>query len=224
MRNLMAINLANYKKDEIIKMNGWRCKHSHTGIEHPQCYFKEHNSDLKRCFFDIETDSLVGDYGFMLTYSIKPENDDNIIYGAVTREEIEDGTFDKRIVKECIENLLKFDRVYTYYGSRFDIPFLRTRALEQGLDFPFYGSITHKDIYFIAKYKLKLHSNRLACVCDLLDVKGKTNLNPKLWRLAKSGNKKALEEILTHNKFDVIILEQVYHKLKDFVKETEKSI
>lgn len=220
----MGINLANYKKDEIVKMNAWKCEHSHTGVEHPQCYLRAHGMDLKRCFFDIESCGLQGNWDFMLTYSIKPEGEDKIISGAVTKKEIDDGTFDKRIVKECIDNLMKFDRVYTYYGSRFDIPFLRTRALELGVEFPSYGALTHKDIYFIARYKLKLHSNRLATVCDLLGIKGKTHQNPTTWRLATGGNKKALDEILLHNQWDVRILEEVYHKLKDFVKESETSI
>jgi len=205
-------------------MNAWHCGHGHNGLSHPMCYLREKKKNIKRCFLDIETDSLVGDYGFMLTYSIKPENDDNIICSAVTKEEIDNGTYDKRLVKECINNLMKFDRVYTYYGSKFDIPFLRTRALELGLDFPIYGAMSHKDVWYIAKYKLKLHSNRLASVCDLLEIKGKSNLNPKLWRLAKSGNKKALDEILKHNIADVEVLEAVYHRLMNFVKEDNRSI
>jgi uncharacterized protein YprB with RNaseH-like and TPR domain len=220
----MAINIANYKKDKIIKMNGWRCEHSHTGIEHPQCYLKAHGEDLKRCFFDIETTGLQGNWDYMLTYSIKPEGSDDIICGYVTKKEVDEGTFDKRIVQECINNLMKFDRVYTFYGTKFDIPFLRTRALELGIDFPIYGSLSHKDVYYIARFKMKLHSNRLEVVCDLLGIKGKTHQNPATWRSAKSGNKKALEEILEHNKGDVIILEQVYNRLKDFTKELDKSI
>jgi len=221
----MVLNLANYKKSEIIKMNNWKCpEHSHSGLSHPMCYMRHHGKDLKRCFWDIETTGLSGNWDYMITYSIKPEDSDNIICGSITKKEIDDGTFDKRIVKECIDNLMKFDRVYTYYGSRFDIPFLRTRALELGIEFPSYGSLTHKDIYFIARYKLKLHSNRLATVCDLLGIKGKTHQNPATWRLAKGGNKKALEEILDHNKWDCIILQQVYERLKTFVKEGETSI
>lgn len=221
----MTINLANYKKDEIIKMNAWKCpSHSHTGLEHPQCYLREHGKDLKRCFFDLESTSLNGTFGFILTYSIKPEGDSNVITGTVTKKEVEDGTYDKRIVKECIDALMKFDRVYTYYGSRFDLPLLRTRALEQGVEFPIYGAMSQKDIYYIAKYKLKLHSNRLDCVCDLLNISGKTHINPKIWRLASGGNKKAIDAILEHNIADVEVLELVYNKLKNFVKEDNKSI
>jgi uncharacterized protein YprB with RNaseH-like and TPR domain len=71
---------------------------------------------------------------------------------------------------------------------------------------------------------MKLHSNRLETVCDLLGIKGKTHQNPATWRLAKGGNKKALEEILDHNKWDVRILEEVYNRLKDFVLELDRSI
>jgi uncharacterized protein YprB with RNaseH-like and TPR domain len=220
----MVINIANYNKKEIVKMNGWKCEHSHTGLEHPQCYMREHGKDLKRCFFDIETTGLQGNWDFMITYSIKPEGENDIICGAITKKEIEDGSFDRRIVKECIDNLMKFDRVYTFYGTKFDIPFLRTRALEQGIDFPIYGSISHKDIYYIAKHKLKLHSNRLESVCDLLGIKGKTHENPNTWRFASGGNKKAIDDILNHNIWDVRILEDVYNRLKDFVKELDKSI
>jgi uncharacterized protein YprB with RNaseH-like and TPR domain len=218
------INVANYKKKDLIKMNAWKCEHSHTGLEHPQCYLRAHGQELKKCFFDIETTGLQGNWDFMLTYSIKPEGEDEVIYGTITKKEIDEGTFDKRIVKECIDALMKFDRVYTYYGTKFDIPFLRTRALELGLDFPIYGSLSHKDVYYIARYKMKLHSNRLETVCDLLGIKGKTHQNPATWRLAKGGNKKALEEILEHNKADTIILEMVYNKLKNFVLELDRSI
>jgi len=220
----MTVNLANYKKAELIKMNAWRCEHSHTGLEHPQCYLRAHGEDIKRCFFDIETTGLQGNWDFMLTYSIKPEGEDKILCGSVTKKEIDEGIFDRRLVKECINDLMKFDRVYTFYGSKFDIPFLRTRALEMGIDFPMYGSLSHKDVYYIARYKLKLHSNRLASVCDLLGIKGKTHQNPTTWRLASGGNKKALDDILDHNKWDVRILEEVYNKLKDFVLELDRSI
>lgn len=220
----MTINLANYKKADILKMNAYRCEHSHSGIEHPQCYLRAHGKDLKRCFFDIETTGLSGNWDYMITYSIKPEDSDEIICGSITKKEIDDGTFDKRIVQECIDNLMKFDRIYGFYSTKFDIPFLRTRALELGIEFPMYGAISHKDIYYIARYKLKLHSNRLATVCDFLSIKGKTHQNPATWRLAKGGNKKALEEILEHNKWDCIILQKVYERLRNFVKEDNKSI
>jgi len=220
----MTINLANYPKVEILRMNSWHCEHGHNGLSHPQCYLREKEKDLKRCFFDIETTGLSGNWDYMITYCIKPEGSDDIITGCITKKEIDSGEFDKRIVKECIDNLMKFDRIYGFYSSKFDIPFLRTRALELGIDFPMYGAISHKDIYYIARYKLKLHRNRLETVCDLLGIKGKTHENPTTWRLASGGNKKALNDILDHNRWDVIILEQVYQKLKDFVKEDNRSI
>lgn len=173
-------------------------------------------------FFDIESSGLNADFGWMYSWCIKTLGEDELFYAVVTQKEVRDGILDKRIVKELVETLKKYKRIYTYYGSRFDVPFARTRALSHGLDFVPYGLVEHRDLWYLARRILKLHRNRLENVCDILGVVGKTHLEPKIWIMANTGNEDALEYILQHNTKDVEILEAVYKRLQEFEARTRR--
>jgi uncharacterized protein YprB with RNaseH-like and TPR domain len=167
-------------------------------------------------FLDIESSGLQGDFGFMYSWCVKTMGDSELHYGLITADEIRSGVLDKRIIEELVETLKQYKRIYTYYGSRFDVPFARTRALAHGLEFVPYGLVQHKDIWFLARRVLKLHRNRLENVCDLLGIKGKTHLEPHIWVMANTGNTESLKYILEHNMADVEILEKVYRKLQEY--------
>jgi len=167
-------------------------------------------------FFDIESSGLQADFGFMYSWYIKTLGEDEYFHAVVTQDEIRDGTLDKRIVEELVETLKKYKRIYSYYGSRFDIPFCRTRALSHGLNFVPYGLVEHRDLWYLARRILRLHRNRLENVCEILGIEGKTHLKPHIWIMANTGNEDALEYIATHNKMDVIILEKVFKRLSEF--------
>jgi len=125
-----------------------------------------------------------------------------------------------------VENLKKFDRIITHYGRRFDLPYIRTRALILGIDFPHFGSIQNDDTWVIAKRKLKLNSYRLDIIEKAFHNGNsiKTQLQPKYWIAGARGDKKALNYILEHNKNDVIALEDIWQKLHNFVSKTNCSI
>uniref|UniRef100_A0A6M3XH58 Putative RNase_H superfamily protein n=1 Tax=viral metagenome TaxID=1070528 RepID=A0A6M3XH58_9ZZZZ len=175
-------------------------------------------------YLDIESSGLQGDFNFMISWCIKTADKDEILKACITPEEIFNGTLDKRIVKELIETLYDYRRIYTYYGSMFDVPMVRTRALYHKLEFIPYGLIEHKDIYYLARRILRMHSKRLESVCNLLGIKGKTHIQPRIWVMASSGNKKALDYILGHNKKDVEILEKAYKKLQIYEGRTRRFI
>jgi uncharacterized protein YprB with RNaseH-like and TPR domain len=175
-------------------------------------------------FLDIETTNLKADFAFMLTYCIKTKGREEYCWNKVTQEEIRTGVLDKRLVKDLIEDMRKYKKVYTYYGTRFDLCFIRTRALSWGYDFIPFGLLLHQDLYFLAKSKLCLSRKRLANVCELLGIDGKTHLDGKLWMLAATGNEEAINYIYEHNKSDCVILEKAYNKLKMYVGVTRTSI
>lgn len=160
----------------------------------------------------------------MLSYAIKDGNSKTIHYEVISRKELTNGTLDKNLVRECIKDMKKFDLIITYYGTKFDLPFIRSRALYWGLEFPEYGHITHKDCYYMVRNKLCIHRNRLEDACQLIGITGKTHLNGVYWVKALTGDKKSLEYILEHNKADVQILEKLHIKLKEYVKDSNKSI
>lgn len=217
------MNLTNLKKSEIVTRAHFRCKHGHNGLAHPSCYV-ESTGGPKIGFLDIEASNLKANFGIILSYCIKEENG-GIIKNVITPEELANGTFDKRLVKELCRDLREFDRVVTYYGSGFDLPFIRTRAIFHKEDFPVYGEIKHTDLYMIVKKKLNLHSKRLGVACDFFGIAAKEHpLKPDVWLSCLSGNKKALAFVLKHNEEDVISTEDLYHRIKDYGRITDTSI
>lgn len=200
-----------------------RCEHKHTYLEHYSCYCER--EQLPVGFLDIETSDLRADFGIILSYSIKVQGQKKIYSSVITTEELFSKDEDKAITERLIRDMMKFSGVVTWYGRKFDIPYIRTRALAHNLSFPEFGAIKHWDIYYIAKFKLKLSSNRLDNVMRMvLGQSNKTHVDGKYWRSAQRGNKIALRYILDHNIKDVIGLEMVYDKLHTFSKFSEASI
>jgi uncharacterized protein YprB with RNaseH-like and TPR domain len=214
------------KKDEIVWLGNHKCKkHSHTYLEHYQCYEKEEQKPERIGFIDIEASGLVADFGILISYCIKDSLSKKIFEGEITKEEILTGKMDKRVTQQCINDMLQFDRLVGFYSNKFDIPFLRTRALTNNLEFPAFRRLKHTDVYPMAKFKLKLHSNRQENVCRvILGKTDKTHLDSKYWLGALRGDKKSLHYILDHNRRDVTDLEKIYWKLQGFVGKNDTSI
>jgi uncharacterized protein YprB with RNaseH-like and TPR domain len=160
----------------------------------------------------------------MLTYCIK-KMDGEILARTVTRNEIIGRTYDRRLCQQFQEDAASFDRIVTFYGSRYDVPFIRTRCLTHNIDFPPFGSVFHTDAYYAVRSKLKLHSNRLEAACTALGIPSKGHrLSPMLWRDAGVGDRKALAHVLAHNKEDVESLELLWKRLEGCFRATKTSI
>lgn len=173
---------------------------------------------------DIEASNLDANFGIIICYCIKDSQSNKIYEDYLTQDDVKNH-LDKRLVASCIHDMLRFDRIVGHYSSRFDIPFIRNRALMLGIDFPGYGELKQADTWRIARSKLKLNSNRLKTVADsILGKTQKTEIKYIYWIQALQGNKKAINYILDHCRKDVLDLEKVYYKLEKFVKLTNLSI
>ncbi len=216
------------KKDEIVWLSNNRCIHRHTFLEHYQCYQKEWYKKERIGFIDIETSELTADAGILLSYCIKESGTNKILKGVIDKKDLfktSDGHEDRKLVQQCILDMLKFDRLVGYYSSRFDISFLRTRALTNKLDFPEFKQLKHTDVWMMARSKLKLRRNTQENVCrNLFGTTEKTHVEMKYWRAALRGDKRSLNYILDHNIKDVKDLEKIYNKMVGFVNKTNTSI
>lgn len=202
-----------------------RCKHSHLFSTHPACFEKEILKDnLKRGVLDIETTGFEANYHHMLTWVIKTMGKEEYFTACITKEDLDSGKFDKRLCKELIKTLNKYDVIYTYYGTGFDIPFIRARCLKYKLNFPGFGYIKHKDIYYMVRGKLKLNRKSLAVATNFLGIKGKNHVLGEEWMLARLGNKDALDYVLKHNILDCQITEKLFYRLENYDKGTVKSM
>jgi len=222
MQNLINLKNANSQQlDWLIKQ---KCEHRHNFVRHFNCFIKEYNIKEKYAFLDIETSNLKADFGIVLCWCIQDE-ENNIYYDYTTKEDVKKGYEDLRCVDSCIDTMKKFNRVIGHYSTYFDIPFLRTRAMIHGLDFPEYGTIWHTDVWKMAKTKLCLHSNRQDCVAESLQGKTiKTRIDHPSWRLAASGNAKAMEEVVDHCMHDVPDLKENFYSLLPYCKLNKSSI
>jgi intein/homing endonuclease len=104
-------------------------------------------------------------------------------------------------MEDCVKDMLSWDRLIGFYSGdyKFDIPFLRTRAVSQGIDFPGINSIYFEDVYSTVKAKFCMSSNRLAtAVRTLTGDTQKTNWFGKYWVRGIQGDPKALAYIEDH--------------------------
>lgn len=213
------------KRAELLYMAEHRCEHRHTFIEHPQCYRDGRKERLG--FLDIETSNLDADYGIILTWAILDSQTGKVEHDQINLDDIKkgrDGSEDKRVTKTLLEALQKYDRIVTFYGVRFDVPYIRTRSLVNKLSFPLPGAIKHTDIYFTARHKLKLSRNGLENVSrTLIGKTDKTRLLGVEWRYGARGDKKALSFILDHNIRDVHDTKKVYDVLMPYMRLLDTS-
>jgi uncharacterized protein YprB with RNaseH-like and TPR domain len=167
-------------------------------------------------YFDIEASGLVGNFAIMLSWAIKRRDENEVLHSVIRKEDIMSGLMDARLVEELMDAMRQFDVLCTFYGTRYDIPFSRTRAATHGIAFPHYREMAHKDIYYQIRRLFKLHSNALASACEFFGIAGKTRLKPEIWRKAQYGDEKSLKYILKHNIADVRILERLHKKIERY--------
>jgi uncharacterized protein YprB with RNaseH-like and TPR domain len=202
------------------------CKHGHTYLEHYNCYLEEHQKGEKVGYFDIECTNLNADYGMVLCWCIKEGGKDKIIRGVLQEKDVKK-CLDRNVVKSCLEALGQFDRIFTYYGTKFDIPYIKARALIHGLpiDNLAFGTRYHKDLYYVARRSLKISSRRLENVAKVvLGKTQKTRLDPPMWTKAAMGDKESLKYVVKHCDYDVIDLELVHHKLEPLYIMRDTSV
>lgn len=207
---------------EIKQRKSFRCVHGHNGLDHPACFFNKNGGEVRIGFADIEASNLAATFGIAYTYCIK-ELDGKIIERAISLDDLYNAEYDKNLIAHFIDDCSKFTHLIWHYGTdrRFDMPFLRTRAVKWGLPFPKHKCLFVGDTYPILKNKFKLHSNRLETACDFFGIPSKGHkLNPDIWLYMITGNrklmKKAIDYILVHNREDVESLEKLWKKISKF--------
>jgi len=224
----MVVNPHHLKKDELIIFLTGRCRHRNLYYKEPACFEKEilnNNKKLRIGILDIEIFGLNfnADGGIVLTYYIK-EHDKNIFYHGHIDYNDFITKLDKPIIKNLINDLKKFNVIISFYGDYFDLPFIRTRSVIHGLNFIQYGDIKSIDLYRTMKHKFKLHSNSLKNACKVFGIDGKTEIDFYTWIRAIAGDKKALNDIIEHNRHDVIITDKLYNKIIQYERKLNRSI
>lgn len=124
---------------------------------------------------------------------------------------------EKRMLKDACEIMLDSDVWLGHYACYFDIPFLNTRLLYHNLPvLP--ANFALIDTWKISRNRLKLRNNRLATISDFLKTLDEKNaILPEQWLRALGGHRASMNYIVEHNRRDVLVLEEVYMRLRPLV-------
>ena len=192
-------------------------------------YLALRGDKIKRLFFDIETSPLITyswrvGYNLTLGYdniiehlkiicvSYKWEHDEkvyNLSWNPKTRS-------DKKLIQDFAKIFNSADEVIAHNGDRFDIKHLRTRALINGVNFrPTYRSL---DTLKKSRSSFKFPTNKLNDIGQFLGVGEKEKHEGfTMWKKCMNGDTEALEKMLSYCDRDVILLEDVFHNIQNYI-------
>lgn len=123
---------------------------------------------------------------------------------------------DKKLCEGIFEVLKDADCVVTHNGRRFDWKFLQTRLIYHGL--PPLPKVHHVDTCAEAKKNLLVFNNRLNVVARFLTAKEKLEHEGwDLWVKVHQRDPKAMQTMSDYCKQDVIVLEDVFRRLRPLV-------
>jgi hypothetical protein len=155
--------------------------------------------------------SQVVEPGYTLCWAAKWLGSDKMMFKSVDKHGEED------MIDTIWDLLEEADIVIHFNGSKYDIPKLNAEFLlwDMGPPAPF----QEIDLYRCAKGRFKLLSNSMAYVAKVLGIEGKHHhKGMELWTECMAGVKASWREMELYNKQDVVMLEQIYARLRPWIQ------
>lgn len=172
-------------------------------------------------YLDIETTGLKADKSSIVAIGllIEPATKPQVMLARNYAEERELLKWLKQEIKKC-------DKIVTWFGSGFDIPFIITRGTLHGITFPELAEICHFDLCLWVQRNLLLSDYSLSGVASTFGVETDKEFYggdiPVLFKLAKLGDDLAAQETIKHCVADIMTLKQLHDKLKQSIDSLEK--
>lgn len=156
---------------------------------------------------NISQDQSVQD-GYLLSFSAKWLGQDEILFEHITEREN-----DKNIV-ESLHNLFnQADVIVAHNGKKFDEPLIKARYVQWGFEPP--APYKMVDTLQIAKKQFRFPSNSLDSIAAYLGLERKKKHEGfNLWVRCMNLEQEAFDEMEEYNVQDIVVLEQVYLKLR----------
>jgi len=191
------------------------------------------NKPLKVLFFDVETAPNIGytwekyetnvieflKERYMLCFTVKwlDENRAHTFGLPDFSDYKKDKTSDKSLVLKLWEYINEADIIVAHNGDSFDVKVMNTRFIVNGLTPPApYKTVDTKKE---AKKRFGFSSNSLNDLGNVLGLGKKLSTGGfKLWKDCMEGKQDAWKKMKKYNKIDVLLLEQVYLKLRPWMK------
>jgi len=186
--------------------------------------------NIKRLFFDIETSPNIGYFwrtGYKLNIqpdaiieerkiiciSYKWEHEDNI-----TTLTWDSNLCDKQMLIEFIKVANQSDEMIAHNGDRFDIKWIRTRCIFHRV--PMMPDYKTLDTLKKAKSGFNFNSNKLDYIAKFLGVGAKIKHSGfDMWKNVMAGDAAALKEMSVYCEGDIIVLEDVYLTMQNYIKQ-----
>jgi DNA polymerase elongation subunit (family B) len=124
---------------------------------------------------------------------------------------------DYYVVKKIREVFEDADILVAHNGKKFDTKKLNARLIHHKLP-PLPAGIQQVDTLQEIKKVATFTSHRLDYLCKTLIGAGKIETQKGLWMRALKGEKKAIEEMVNYNKTDVVLLEELYLRIRPYLK------
>ncbi len=159
---------------------------------------------IKRAYIDIETTGLSRDYCDITIIGIGFEKAGRVVTVQLMGNKLSE--------RKLMRTLRGVDRIYTYNGSRFDLPFIKTK-----LNVDLKQAVEHRDLMYDCwkhnlKGGLKAVERRLGIKRKLADMNGYMAVR-LWWRYYNYDDREALDKLLLYNRQDVINLRKIRLKL-----------
>jgi uncharacterized protein YprB with RNaseH-like and TPR domain len=152
---------------------------------------------------------------FMLTWSAKWLFSAETMSMRLNAVEVE-AEDDSRIVAGLWKVLNEADIIIAHNGDSFDVPNMNTRFIVTGL--PPTKPYQTIDTLRIAQKQFGFAHNSLAALARVFNLEGKAESGYALWKRCKKGDEDALEAMEAYNRQDVSVLEEVYLKMRPWIK------
>lgn len=160
---------------------------------------------------NISQDHVLREGGWLLSYAYKWLGEGEVQGNVLTPGEALDAN-DFSLCIELWELMEQADAVIYHNGVNFDLPLLKARMIVNGL--PPIRKVKSIDTLQIMK-EFKLNSNKLGSLGAQLDLGAKlSHEGISLWVKCMEGDYEALQEMLRYNKQDIVLLEDLYNRVK----------
>lgn len=186
---------------------------------------KINSDDAKVLIYDIETSPNLGWFwraGFKQNISPDQITKERAVicvsYKWLGEKEVYNLAWDKNqcdkfLIEQFVPVLNEADLIVAHNGDRFDLKWLKTRALFHRI--PMLPNYKSFDTLKVAKSKLNFNSNRLDYIAKFLGHEGKNKTTISLWLdIMFKKCKVAMNTMLEYCDEDVRQLEHVYNELK----------
>lgn len=160
---------------------------------------------------DIETTQMKADRGMIVAIGLLKGEEPEVRFAGTPEEE-------RKALEWLRDGLEGCDKLVTWYGSGFDIPFLLARAALHGVDLRKLIEIQMLDLCEWSRGHLLLSSYKLESVARFFGVQRELEFHggdvSALSKLAARGDHEARKLIVDHCKEDLLLLKRVYERLK----------